>query len=417
MTSASGRSRFPIFHGWLVVAAAFTVTLLGFGSAYTFSAFFEPLQDEFSASRGTVSLMFSFAGCLYFGLGAVSGPLADRLGSRSLSIIGMSLLGGGLALAGAARSLTEVYLAYGLGVGLGVGLSYVPVLGAVQRWFTRRRGFASGIAVSGIGVGTLAMPPIAAWLIDGVGWRVAYMLIGGFVAAIGIGVSLLVVNTPQERGMMPDGDPVAPQPPASPREASIGEAMRSSHFISLYVACLFCSFGAFVPFAHLVPYALDLGIARSSAILILGAIGVGSTVGRFFLGSLADRLGRQVSLLAMFAGMAVAMGIWALSTEAWQLVAFALVYGLFYGGWVALLPAVVMDAFGGRNVGGIIGLLYTSVAFGTLIGPSTAGWAFDLTGSYAFPILASLCANIASAGIVAVAYRSHLSGRKPFHAA
>ena len=68
-----------------------------------------------------------------------------------------------------ARSLVEVYAAYGLGVGLGVGCAYVPAIGAVQRWFVRRRGFASGLAVSGIGVGTLVMPPLATLLIDSPG--------------------------------------------------------------------------------------------------------------------------------------------------------------------------------------------------------------------------------------------------------
>jgi OFA family oxalate/formate antiporter-like MFS transporter len=149
------------FYGWFVVAGAFAVTFVGFGSAYTFSAFVESLQRDFAASRGSVSLVFSLAGVLYFGLGIVSGPLADRWGSRRLAVAGMILVGLGLALAGLARSLDEVYAAYGLGVGLGVGCSYVPVLGAVQRWFVKRRGFASGLAVSGIGVGTLVMPPLA----------------------------------------------------------------------------------------------------------------------------------------------------------------------------------------------------------------------------------------------------------------
>src|SRR5205823_32653 len=158
-----------IFRGWLVVAGAFAITFVGFGCAYTFSAFLEPLQRDFGASRGSVSLVFSLAGFLYFGLGIVSGPLADRWGSRRLAIAGMLLVGLGLAAASVARSLGEIYLAYGLGVGLGVGLSYVPVVGAVQRWFVRRRGFASGLAVSGIGVGTLVMPPLAALLIALVG--------------------------------------------------------------------------------------------------------------------------------------------------------------------------------------------------------------------------------------------------------
>src|SRR6516162_11068665 len=115
-----------IFYGWWVVAAAFAITFLGFGSAYTFSAFLEPLQRDFGASRGSVSSVFSLAGFLYFGLGIVSGPLADRFGPRPLVLTGMILLGLGLALAGAARSLIEVDAAYGLGVGLGIGLAYVP---------------------------------------------------------------------------------------------------------------------------------------------------------------------------------------------------------------------------------------------------------------------------------------------------
>src|SRR5215471_15998476 len=87
-----------IFYGWLVVAAAFTVTFVGFGSAYTFSAFLEPLQHDFGASRGSVSLVFSIAGFLYFALGVVSGPLADRFGSRLLAVAGMILTGLGLAI-------------------------------------------------------------------------------------------------------------------------------------------------------------------------------------------------------------------------------------------------------------------------------------------------------------------------------
>jgi MFS family permease len=108
----------------------------------------------------------------------------------------------------------------------------------------------------------------------------------------------------------------------------------------------------------------------------------------------------------MFAGMAVSLAIWLVSTHATSLAAFAFAYGIFYGGWVAVLPAVVMDYFGGRNVSGIIGILYTSVAFGTLIGPSAAGFAFDLTHDYTLPILASVAANVAAAVIAAAMMRA-----------
>jgi len=402
MSSETALSNPRIFRGWFVVAAAFAVTFVGFGCAYTFSAFVEPLQRDFGASRGSVSLVFSLAGFLYFGLGIVSGPLADRFGSRAFAVTGMILTGLGLVAASSARSLAEVYAGYGLGVGLGMGCAYVPAIGAVQRWFVRRRGFASGLAVSGIGVGTLAMPPLASFLIETLGWRGAYLALGALAAIVGGGLALLIENDPSARGLGPDGDP--PQSgaqPARPEGASVGEAIRSRRFISLYVACLICSFGVFVPFVHLVPYAGDHGVAPSSAILLLGVIGIGSTAGRFFLGGLADRMGRQFSLLLMFVGMALALAIWAISVKLWSLAAFAFVYGVFYGGWVAILPAVVMDYFGGRHVSGIIGILYTSVAFGTLIGPSAAGFAFDLNHSYTLPILAGAGANILAAIIVA----------------
>ncbi|MBY4865450.1 MFS transporter [Burkholderia sp. Bp9017] len=403
-----------VFYGWYVVAAAFAVTFVGFGCAYSFSAFVESLQRDFAASRGRISLVFSLAGFLYFGFGIVSGPLADRFGSRRLAVVGMLLTAAGLAAAGAAHTLLQVYVAYGLGVGLGVGCAYVPAVGAVQRWFVRRRGFASGLAVAGIGVGTLVMPPLASALIAHVGWRGAYVALAVIAVVVGAGMSLLIENDPRGRGLSPDGD-AARAPAGEDRRgaaaATVREAVTSRPFASLYAACLVCSFGVFVPFVHLVPYALDHGVAPSTAVLLLGAIGVGSTAGRFFLGGLADRFGRRASLLAMFAGMAVALVAWAGAGTVATLAAFALVFGVFYGGWVAVLPAVVMDYFGGRNVSAIIGILYTSVAFGTLIGPAAAGFIYDAGGGYLVPILASAAANAIAFAIVAATGRASVAAR------
>src|SRR5689334_6591959 len=123
-----------LFQGWLVVAGAFAVTFVGFGSAYTFSAFVGSLQQEFGASRGSVS---------------------------------------------------------------------VPAVGAVQRWFVRRRGLASGLAVSGIGVGTLVMPPLASFLIDRLGWRTAYLVLGGLAVVVGVGMAMMIANDPRDRGLEP----------------------------------------------------------------------------------------------------------------------------------------------------------------------------------------------------------------------
>ncbi len=144
------------------------------------------------------------------------------------------------------------------------------------------------------------------------------------------------------------------------------------------------------------------------AVLLLGAIGVGSTIGRFFLGSIADRMGRDAFLTAMYVGMAVSFAIWAVAAGFWALVVFALAFGLFYGGWGAILPAVVADHFGARRVGGIIGVLYTSVAIGTLVGPSAAGFMFDASHSYFVPIAASAIANGVASALTIITAKSAL---------
>ena len=326
----------------------------------------------------------------------------------------MVLIAAGLVAASAAPSLTEVYAAYGLGVGLGVGCSYVPAMGAVQRWFVKHRGFASGLASSGIGAGTLVVPPIAALLVAAAGWREAYWGLAALALIVGGGMALLIENDPRDRGLAPDGLKARPEAlHAPPGGTSLADAITSRRFIGLYAACLACSFGVFVPFVHLTPYATDHGITHSSAVLLVSIIGVGSTVGRFFLGGLADKVGRQLALVAMFLGMALGLIVWVSATTFWQLAIFAFVFGTAYGGWVALLPAVVMDYFGGRNVSGIIGVLYTSAGFGTLIGPSAVGFVFDATHSYTLPIWISVAGNILATIIMAVTSRPAASIPKP----
>jgi MFS transporter, OFA family, oxalate/formate antiporter len=407
MANSTAVPRPRIFYGWFVVAGTFAVTFIGFGAAYSFGAFIPSLQHDFAASRGSVSLVFALAGFLYFGLGVISGPLADRWGCRRFAVIGMILIAIGLGLASVARSLIEVYAAYSLGVGLGIGCAYVPAVAAVQRWFVRRRGFASGLAVSGIGVGTLVAPPVVAFLIGQLGWRETYLALGIFTLVAGVGLAFLIEDDPRARGLAPDGEAMpSGASPAPAVTASVRSIVTSPRFVGLYGACFICAFGLFVPFVHLVPYAIDRGIAQSSAVLLIGAIGVGSTAGRFLLGDLADRLGRAFSFLVMFVGMGLSFAIWLFAASFWPLAVFALVFGVFYGGFVALAPAVVIDYFGAQNASTIIGILYTSVAFGTLIGPSAAGYAFDLSHSYTLPIILSGCAYALATAVLALTTRT-----------
>jgi MFS family permease len=390
-----------VFYGWIVVAAAFLAMFVAFGGMYAFAAFFRELEREFSATRSDIALIFSLSGFLYFTVGAVSGPLADRLGPRLIVGAGMVLIAAGLLLASRAGTLLQVQILYGLGVGLGVGFVYVPAIGTVQRWFERRRGFASGIAVAGIGVGTLAVPPAAAWLIQHTGWRGTYAIMAGAVLLLGLVTATLLEHSPERRGLHRDGVPPGAAPTPRAAEFTLAQALRSQPFWLLYAAGAATSFGIFIPFVHLTPYALDQGHTEAFAVLLVGLIGVGSIVGRFLLGGIADRIGRRLATCLMFAGMAAMLLLWAVAQGTVLLVVFALLFGTFYGGFVALMPALTADYYGGRSVTGIIGFLYTSVAFGTLLGPTLAGFAFDVSGSYAVPIVVGAAANLIAVGCVA----------------
>ena len=249
------------------MAAAFALQFVGFGTAYSFAAFFHSLRDEFQATRGDISLVFAITGFLYFGLGAISGPVADRIGPRRVLLTGVSLISIGLLLASGAQELWQIYLTYSLGVGVGVGLVYVPAVGAVQRWFSRRRGMASGLAVAGIGAGTLVMPLLAAALIDLTNWRVAYAVLAAITLIVGLPAALVVEHSPERKGQRADGDAPHPEGTPTPQTAgsTLGEAVRSRPFRLLYVAGFSASIGIFIPFAHLAPYARAITVDSVTA--------------------------------------------------------------------------------------------------------------------------------------------------------
>lgn len=382
------------FAGWWVVAGAFLCMMTGYAVAYSFAAFFGALETEFGARRGETSLVFAIAAFLYFQLGFPAGLIADRTGPRPLVVGGLLLVALGLAVASQATALWQIYLGYGLGVGVGVGLSYVPSIAAVQRWFIRRRGTASGLAVAGIGVGTLVGAPLAHEMIAAFGWRQTYLVLAVLTVIGAIASGILVRPAPEHYGLAPDGDaPATGGALAIPAGLTLGEAMQSRPFWTIYIGALLMSFGLFVPFVHLAPYANDLGLGEGFGVLLIVLLGIGSTAGRFVFASLTSWLGRRLSFALMYVGAGVMLVIWSVSTSAPALIVFALVFGAFYGGFVAIAPSLAADYFGGRALGSIIGALYSGVAFGALLGAPAAGYAYDFFGSYTGAILAgaSLC--------------------------
>lgn len=375
-------------YGWVVVLCAFALMFTGFGVAYSFAAFFQAFQAEFGAPRAHVSLVFALCALLWFSMGVPGGMLADRFGPRGVCVTGVLCLAAGPALAAQASSVEMLYLTYSIGVGVGIGLSYVPSVGAVQRWFSTNRVLASGIAVSGIGAGNLAYPPLAAWWIDLFGWRGAYFVLAALTLALALPAAIAVENRRLRPSLAQGGAPLP--------GATLGAALRSQQFWLLYVVAFLICIGFFVPMVHLAPYAQDRGFSNAQGVALVSLLGLGSLLGRFAIGGIADRLGHMRSLVAISAGLGAMFLVWWSADSYWGLAVFAVVFGSLYGGYVALAPTLCMDLFGGRNVAGIIGCLYTAAGFGTLIGPTVAGAAFDAYGSYDAPILG--CALLSFVG-------------------
>lgn len=378
-------------YAWVVVAAAFTLMFIGFAAAYSFAAFFGALEAEFGASRGDIALVFSVAAFVWFLSGAPAGVLADRYGVRRVAIAGVACIALALAIAAVAGSLNVLYATYSIGLGLGVGLVYVPSIGAVQPWFSANRALASGIAVAGIGAGNVAGPLLAAWWIGIFGWRGAFLGLALFALALGGAAALAIRNKPRASAAAADG-------------IALRAALRTTPFWLIFASLFLSCIGLFVPMVHLGPYAVDAGYTATQGVALVSLIGLGSLLGRFTIGGPADRLGRIPALSAMYAGLGVMFVLWWAASAYWVLALFAVVFGICYGAYVALLPTIVMDLYGARSVSGIIGCLYTGCGFGTLIGPWLAGAAYDALGTYQAPIAAGALLSFAAAVCVLPLY-------------
>ena len=364
--------------GWLAVGAAFVSMGVVFGVAYSFGAFFAPMAAEFGSGSGATSAVFSITACCWFLLGSVSGRAVDRVGPRPVLLVGAAALAAGLVLTALVPALWVGYLTYGLGVGVAVACGYVPMVAVVGAWFERRRAIALAVAVAGIGVGTLAGAPLAAALIADVGWRQTFVVFGVAGPLLLVACALVVPRPPEAVGDAP---------------LAVRDLVRTGSFRSLWVSTVFASLALFVPFVFLPTFAVTVGASPVAGAALVGVIGMTSVLGRIALGGLADRLGRIRTYQGCFAVLAVSFPLWFAAGSYGMLLAFAIILGIGYGGWIALQPAVVAEIFGLRGLGGVVGLVYTAGAVGALLGPPAAGLLIDATGEYRWAIAgAGLCA-------------------------
>jgi OFA family oxalate/formate antiporter-like MFS transporter len=381
----------------------------GIGARYSFGVFLTSIGNEFNMSRGVTSSVFSIYMLLCALFAVFGGWGLDRYGPKKLGIFIGTFTGLSFLLTSWAQSPWQLLITYSLLLSLGTGPIYGVANTTATRWFTKKRGFAVGITSSGGGVGTIVISPFAAYLISSFDWRTAFIVLG-VISWIGIVVvSLPLRKDPQEIGLLPDGDKMEPpqmdthekegnvQPPAF----SLGQSFGMSQFWLLGFSWVFFSLSLHMIFVHIVAYAVDMGISRMDAAVILSLIGLANIPGRLLVGKLSDILGRKVlgvvCNLILFGALLWLM--WA--DQLWMLYLFAIVFGFMWGGSGTVITVLIGDIFGTRSLGPIMGMMSAGWALGAAIGPSIGGFIFDMTGDYFMAFATGATAILAVACLLA----------------
>ena len=373
------------FYGYNIVAAGFAIQAVSIGALFAYGVFFKEFQTEFGWSRATISGASSLAFFVMGAAGILAGRLNDRIGPKILIALSGASLGIGYLLLYYMQEPWQLYLLYGLLVGVGYSTHDVITMSTVARWFVKRRGMMSGLVKVGTGCGQLFVPLIATVLIAAFGWRYSCFIIGATALAALVAVAQVMRRDPHSVGLLPDGGNGAADGafiPVDEDGLSLREASRMRQFWILCIA-EFAIFSCLLTIiVHIVPHSRDLGLTLAIAAGVLATIGGVSMLGRFIMGTVNDRIGGKRSLITCFIILICGLVWLQLSHRAWMLFLFAILYGFAHGGLFTVMSPTVAELFGTGSHGLLFGIVLFSGTLGGAIGPVMAGRIFDLTGSY-----------------------------------
>jgi len=407
------------FYGWVVVAAATVLLTMNYGIFYSFGIFFKPLVADFGWSRATTSGLQSLFLVCYGIFALIGGLLTEKYGPAKVAAVSNFVAGLGLVLASQATSLWQLYLTYGVITGIGLGPNFTIGMSTTARWFLARRGLTLGIVSCGAGLGTFVMVPITERLIDAFGWSGAYMILGFAVWLVMISCSLLLRRDPEQMGLRPYGVPaLLPEISAERKEIIRKDDFNARSFLSraIHTKALWMLIATFFLFlfcvqvimVHLANYATDLGVAPLVAATMISVIGIGSIVGRLSMGTASDRIGSNNALLICCLVLPISLSWLIFARQIWMFYAFAIVFGLAYGGEVPQIVSIVTHFFGLRAASMLMGV----VSFGNILGGALGSWVagklFDMTNGYQ---VAFIVAGVA--GLVSLLIALNLKKIKP----
>lgn len=386
------------FYGYVVVVVSLFISLLMVGTYHSFGIFFKPLSAELGWTRTAIAGARSIAQLLYGFLGIIAGRLTDKFGPRVV-LIGCGLfLGLGYLLMSEVNSIWQLYLFYGLIVGIGASGIDTPVLSTIARWFSKRRGTITGIVKTGGGIGILSIPLLVNWLILSYSWRNAYATIG-LITIIGvIAAALFLKRDPAQVGQLPDGAQkiVGTDLSVGARQFSLRDVLSTQQFWIMSAVWFSVSFSVQIVLVHTAPHVTDLGISATSAATVISTIGGFSIIGRLGLGAVSDRLGKRPSFIIALLFLAASIIVILYAREMWMFYVFTFLYGIAHGSFFTLISPMLAELFGLGSLGTILGTVMFIGTLGGSVSPVLAGRIFDTTGNYQIAFLLCLALSIAA---------------------
>ena len=384
-----------VFYGWIVVAASAAIVCVGMGSLFSLGVFLKPMAESMGWSRGAISSV-ALLNWIAMGLGSfVWGALSDRIGTRAVAVAGGLLLGLGLVLSSQVQALWQLNLTFGVMVGFAVGAFYAPLTSTATKWFTVRRGLAVGLVSSGIGVGILAIAPLARALTSVWDWRVALLVIGDLAWIVVVPVALLIREQPADMGAAAMGGAAA----RTGRDYSPRQVLATPQFWAIALTHFACCAAHSGPIFHMVTHAIDQGIGPMAAAAAFGVSGLSSIAGRLGGGLLADRFGAKKTLLGGLAVQAAMIVLYLYVRELGPFYALAVVFGVAYGGVMPLYALVTREYFGEKVMGAAYGAVFLISTLGMGLGSFAGGVLYDRLGSYTWLYAGSFAIGAAAVGL------------------
>ena len=384
------------FYGYFIVIISFFIMMVAHGLNNTYGVFFTPLQAEFGWSRTMISGARSLGTFLEGIFAVVVGRLTDKFGSRIIMIASGFILGLGYSLMSQLNAAWQLYLFYGVMVGIGTSSADVSLLSTMARWFTKRMGMMTGIVKAGTGTGILIMPLVASWLISSYDWRNSYSILGIVSMIAIVSIAQFLRRDPSQKGLKPYGE----------QEKGISSSYLVSEGLSLqqaihtkqlwgvcavYFIIWYCVTTVTV---HIAPHAVDFGVSVMRAAGIISTIGGASIVGRLVMGTAGDRIGNRRVLVICLLVLITALSWLQIAKGLWGLYLFAVIYGFAHGGFFALLSPLVAELFGMSSHGVILGMVIFVGTLGAAVGPVVTGGIFDVTRSYQLAFLILLLISV-----------------------